>query len=80
MSPVERSLQLQIDDLRNEMRHLTMEMGYTMRYCRAAAQALGAIAEVRVIDQERSLYEEQRKAGSEEETSPSRRLKLVDDE
>lgn len=73
-------LQEQIDALRDELRHLSMEMGYTMRYCRAAAQALGAIAEVRAIDQERELYQERRNAGAEEETSPSRRLKLVDDE
>lgn len=73
-------LQEQIDALRDELRHLSMEMGFTMRYCRAAAQALGAIAEVKVIDQDRALWEEQRNAGAEEETSPSRRLKLVDDE
>lgn len=80
MTPAEKELQVQIDQIRDELRVLTAEMGFTMRYCRAAAQALGAIAEVKAIDQERELYVERRNAGSEEETSPSRRLKLVEDE
>ena len=80
MTPAEKSLQVQIDELRDELRVLTAEMGFTMRYCRAAAQALGAIAAVKDIDRDRELFLERRYSGAEEETSPSRRLQLVEDE
>lgn len=72
-------LQEQIDELRTELKYLSAEMGFTMRYCRAAAQALGAIEQVRTIDAERELWHEQQKAGAEEETSPSRRLHAVEE-
>jgi hypothetical protein len=70
-------IQDQIDGLSRTLAHLEVELMFTMKYCRAASLALGAIATVGVIDQERALYLERQKQGPEEDTQPSVRLKVA---
>lgn len=76
MSDTERPpLQEQIDSMSHELRLLNVELGFAMRYIRVAAQALGAINQVRAIDAERDEWRESN--GYEEETRPGR-LKVAE--
>jgi hypothetical protein len=44
------------DQLEHRLSVLEVEMGFCMRYCRAAALALGAMADVKAIDTEREEW------------------------
>lgn len=66
-------VQEQIDQLAREFVRFNAELGFCMRYCRAAAQAMGARAAIAAIDDDRDRWQRENGYESIEDTKPGHR-------